>query len=229
MHGLSRRPGAFPRALRRGSRASTSTRLEEATGKRLGDPRQPLLVSVRSGAAVSMPGMMETILNLGLNDETVEALARAERQRALCVGLLSALPADVRRRGARRPRGTLRAPPDDQANASRGSSRTPTCSEAALRALVDEYKALVRSVTGADFPMDPHGAAVGRDRSGLAFVDAQEGRRLSQGERHRRRPRAPASTSSRWCSATWATTPAPASRSRAIRRPASASSTASSW
>jgi pyruvate,orthophosphate dikinase len=52
-------------------------RLEETTGKRFGDPADPLLVSVRSGAAVSMPGMMDTILNLGLNDEAVEGLARA--------------------------------------------------------------------------------------------------------------------------------------------------------
>jgi pyruvate,orthophosphate dikinase len=50
-------------------------RLEEKTGKRFGDPADPLLVSVRSGAAVSMPGMMDTILNLGLNDEAVEGLA----------------------------------------------------------------------------------------------------------------------------------------------------------
>src|SRR5439155_1364108 len=48
--------------------------LEQATGKKFGSPENPLLVSVRSGAAVSMPGMMETILNLGLNDETVRAL-----------------------------------------------------------------------------------------------------------------------------------------------------------
>jgi pyruvate,orthophosphate dikinase len=51
-------------------------RLEGMTGKKFGDPNNPLLVSVRSGAAVSMPGMMDTILNLGLNDETVEGLAR---------------------------------------------------------------------------------------------------------------------------------------------------------
>jgi pyruvate,orthophosphate dikinase len=52
-------------------------RLEERTGKRFGDPQDPLLVSVRSGAAVSMPGMMDTILNVGLNDEAVEGLARS--------------------------------------------------------------------------------------------------------------------------------------------------------
>ena len=51
-------------------------RLEQAMGKRLGQPDDPLLVSVRSGAKFSMPGMMDTILNLGLNDVTVEALKR---------------------------------------------------------------------------------------------------------------------------------------------------------
>ncbi len=52
------------------------SRLESLTGKKFGDPKSPLLVSVRSGAPVSMPGMMDTILNLGLNDETVEGLSR---------------------------------------------------------------------------------------------------------------------------------------------------------
>src|SRR5437762_11038072 len=51
--------------------------LEERTGKRFGDPDDPLLVSVRSGAAVSMPGMMDTILNVGLNDVAVRGLAQA--------------------------------------------------------------------------------------------------------------------------------------------------------
>src|SRR5919201_1884018 len=52
-------------------------RLEEKAGKRFGDDSDPLLVSVRSGAAVSMPGMMDTILNLGLNDAAAEGLARS--------------------------------------------------------------------------------------------------------------------------------------------------------
>ncbi len=51
-------------------------KIEERTGKKFGDRENPLLVSVRSGAAISMPGMMDTILNLGLNDDTVEGLAR---------------------------------------------------------------------------------------------------------------------------------------------------------
>ena len=51
-------------------------RLEKESGKKFGDPENPLLVSVRSGARASMPGMMDTILNLGLNDSVVEGLAR---------------------------------------------------------------------------------------------------------------------------------------------------------
>jgi len=66
--------GSYPDGLREEVEESLR-RLEETVGKRFGDPSDPLLVSVRSGAAISMPGMMDTILNLGLTDETVEGLA----------------------------------------------------------------------------------------------------------------------------------------------------------
>jgi pyruvate,orthophosphate dikinase len=66
--------GALPEGFEDGMRAALH-RLEARLGKKLGDPRDPLLVSVRSGAAVSMPGMMDTILNLGLNDRSVRGLA----------------------------------------------------------------------------------------------------------------------------------------------------------
>ena len=56
--------------------AAALAKLEEMNGQKLGDPENPLLLSVRSGAKFSMPGMMDTILNLGLNDETVEGLAK---------------------------------------------------------------------------------------------------------------------------------------------------------
>ena len=56
-------------------------KLEKSAGKKLGDPNDPLLVSVRSGAPVSMPGMMETILNLGLTDKSVEGLAEKTSNR----------------------------------------------------------------------------------------------------------------------------------------------------
>src|SRR5436305_11846768 len=57
--------------------AEALARLEEQAGKRLGDDEDPLLVSVRSGARESMPGMMDTVLNLGLNDSSVDGLARS--------------------------------------------------------------------------------------------------------------------------------------------------------
>ena len=56
-------------------------RVEKSVGKKLGDPKRPLLVSVRSGARASMPGMMDTILNLGLNDQTVKGLAASANER----------------------------------------------------------------------------------------------------------------------------------------------------
>ena len=58
--------------------------VEDIIGAKFGDPDNPLLVSVRSGARASMPGMMDTVLNLGLNDETVTGLA-SERGRTVCV------------------------------------------------------------------------------------------------------------------------------------------------
>jgi len=70
--------GQFPKRLQQ-QVENALHRLEAATGKHFGDGDNPLLVSVRSGAAVSMPGMMETILNLGLNDATVEGLTRQSR------------------------------------------------------------------------------------------------------------------------------------------------------
>ena len=67
---------SFPQSLRDEVSAGIE-HIEQVTGKRFGDAADPLLVSVRSGARVSMPGMMDTVLNLGLNDRTVEGLAAA--------------------------------------------------------------------------------------------------------------------------------------------------------
>ena len=67
--------GAYPEELNAEAEAALA-RLAELTGRQFGDPERPLLVSVRSGARASMPGMMDTVLNLGLNDTTVEALAK---------------------------------------------------------------------------------------------------------------------------------------------------------
>ena len=69
--------------------------LEDKVGRRLGDRHDPLLVSVRSGAKFSMPGMMETVLNIGLNDASVHRPGRGERRRPVRLGFLPAAAADV--------------------------------------------------------------------------------------------------------------------------------------
>jgi pyruvate,orthophosphate dikinase len=73
-----RNRGKLPQDLK-AEIATNLAKLERAIGKKLGDPKNPLLVSVRSGAKFSMPGMMDTVLNLGLNDKTVDGLARKAR------------------------------------------------------------------------------------------------------------------------------------------------------
>ena len=83
-------------------------RLEARMGRTLGDGDDPLLVSVRSGAKFSMPGMMETVLNIGLGDTSVEGLAAADRQPPLRLGLLPPTGADVRQDRARPARRPLR-------------------------------------------------------------------------------------------------------------------------
>jgi pyruvate, orthophosphate dikinase len=129
-------------------------RLEEATGKRLGDPKNPLLVSVRSGAPVSMPGMMDTILNLGLNDRTVLGLAQHSGNPRFAYDSyrrLIQMYSDV----------VLGVPADDfehllKAKRMTTGARTDAdLSEEALRNLVEEYKSLVRNRTGQDFPTNP--------------------------------------------------------------------------
>jgi pyruvate,orthophosphate dikinase len=77
---------AFPDGLTELRSRGGIAHIEGVTGKSFGDPANPLLVSVRSGARVSMPGMMDTVLNLGLNDKTVEGLASFFGRCALRVG-----------------------------------------------------------------------------------------------------------------------------------------------
>jgi pyruvate, orthophosphate dikinase len=129
-------------------------RLERVTGKGFGDANNPLLVSVRSGAPVSMPGMMETILNLGLNDRTVTGLARASGNPRFAY--------DSYRRFLQMYGDVVLGVPSSQfehlLSAKRltsGASSDAQLDETALRNLVEEYKSLVRARTGADFPMDP--------------------------------------------------------------------------
>ncbi len=128
-------------------------RLEEKTGKRFGDPADPLLVSVRSGAAVSMPGMMDTILNLGLNDDAVKGLAERtgnprfanDSYRRLIQmygevvdGIADHLFEDSLTR----------------LKNERGASQDVDLSAEDLAELVETYKASYERETGAQFPQD---------------------------------------------------------------------------
>jgi pyruvate,orthophosphate dikinase len=142
--------------------AEALARLEEDTGLRFGDPERPLLVSVRSGARVSMPGMMETILNLGLNDKTVEGLAHRtgnERFAWDCyrrfLSMFGAVVLGIRREAF-----------DELLEATKrrlGVTADPEVPADELRALVQAYKDLVVARSGGPFPQDP------REQLGLAI------------------------------------------------------------
>ncbi len=129
-------------------------RLEKVTGKTFGDATNPLLVSVRSGSPVSMPGMMETILNLGLNDRTVVGLARASENARFAY--------DSYRRFIQMYGDVVLGVPSGQfeqilttKRLTAGAKIDSELDEAALRNLVEDYKSLVRAQTGSEFPMDP--------------------------------------------------------------------------
>jgi pyruvate,orthophosphate dikinase len=129
-------------------------RLEETTGKRFGDPEDPLLVSVRSGAAVSMPGMMDTILNLGLNDESAEGLARTTGNGRFAY--------DAYRRLIQM-YGNVVAGVDAQAfeeaiaamKEKRGVREDVELTADDLRELVERFEEIYHDATESDFPQDP--------------------------------------------------------------------------
>jgi pyruvate,orthophosphate dikinase len=143
----------YPAELKREVAAHVA-RLEKVTGKKLGDTKNPLLVSVRSGSARSMPGMMETILNLGLNDRSVTGLAgvtknerfaydayrRFVQMYSTVVMEMSKEDLEHRLRGMK---GRLGVKEDTAVPAS------------GWKELVAEYKALFKQKTGKDFPNDP--------------------------------------------------------------------------
>ena len=125
-------------------------------GKRLGDPDDPLLVSVRSGARESMPGMLDTVLNLGLNDESVEGLAPRDRQRALRLGLLPALRADVRQRRATASPASASRTRSARIKDERGVKLdTELDVGRAARAHRRASRRIYREQTGEDFPQEP--------------------------------------------------------------------------
>ena len=129
-------------------------RLEKVTRKKLGDPKNPLLVSVRSGSARSMPGMMETILNLGLNDRSVQGLAQSTKNERFAY--------DAYRRFVQMySTVVMELPKEDLEHRLRamkerlGVKQDTDVPANGWKELVKEYKANFREKTGEDFPEDP--------------------------------------------------------------------------
>src|SRR3954469_16988293 len=128
-------------------------RLEEKTGKRFGDADDPLLVSVRSGAAISMPGMMDTILNLGLNDAAVEGLARRTGNprfaRDSYRRLIQMYGEVVEGGDGHRFEQAL-----GDLKRARGARHDTDLGEDDLQGLIERYKEIYADATGGDFPQD---------------------------------------------------------------------------
>src|SRR5271169_357145 len=130
------------------------SRLEKVTKKKLGDPKRPLLVSVRSGSARSMPGMMETILNLGLNDKSAEGLARSTQNERFAY--------DAYRRFVQMYSTVVIGLPkeelEDRLRALKSYLKVKDVTDVTAqgwRQLVGEYKEHYKQKTGKPFPEDP--------------------------------------------------------------------------
>jgi pyruvate,orthophosphate dikinase len=165
----------FPEGLEQ-QVAAALARLEERLGRRLGDEHDPLLVSVRSGARESMPGMMDTVLNLGLNDRSVLGLARATGNERFAW--------DSYRRFVQMFGGVVRGVPgarfQDEIAAvkrERGAKLDSELDVEALRALVERFKQLVAEASPEPFPGDPHEQLHEAIR---AVFDSWEGERAVQ-------------------------------------------------
>ena len=130
------------------------TKLEEITGKKFGDNTNPLLVSVRSGARVSMPGMMDTILNLGLNDIAVEAMASLTNNPRFAydsyrrfIQMFSDVVMDIEKR--------LFENKIDEIKEKNGVEFDTQLTADDLKELVTQFKEIYKKEKGEDFPQDP--------------------------------------------------------------------------
>ena len=128
--------------------------VEDKMGRHLGDPTDPLLVSVRSGAKFSMPGMMETVLNIGLNDESVLGLAAVSGNERFAwdsyrrlIQMFGKTVLDID--------GDLFSDALDDLKAERGVKGDTELTAEDLKGLVDTFKGIVKEQTGNDFPQDP--------------------------------------------------------------------------
>ena len=129
-------------------------KMEEITGKKFGDKENPLLVSVRSGARASMPGMMDTILNLGLNEDVVETIAKASgnpRWAWDCYRRFIQMYSDVVMEVGKKYFEEL----IDKMKAERGVTQDVDLTAEDLKELANQFKAEYKSKIGQDFPTDP--------------------------------------------------------------------------
>ena len=130
------------------------TKMEEITGKKFGDKENPLLVSVRSGARASMPGMMDTILNLGLNEEVVETLAKASgnpRWAWDCYRRFIQMFSDVVMEVGKKYFEEL----IDKMKEEKGVQQDVDLTAEDLKVLAEQFKAEYKEKIGSDFPSDP--------------------------------------------------------------------------
>ncbi len=129
--------------------------VENQTGKKFGDAENPLLVSVRSGARLSMPGMMETILNLGMNDKTVEGMIKLTNNPRFCydsyrrfLTMFGSVAWDIERQKFE----------DylDKIKEEKGYKSDTDLTADDWKSLIEPYKALIKAETGKEFPQDPY-------------------------------------------------------------------------
>ncbi|HEX2176271.1 MAG TPA: PEP/pyruvate-binding domain-containing protein, partial [Nocardioidaceae bacterium] len=128
--------------------------LEDTMGKRLGDAEDPLLVSVRSGAKFSMPGMMETVLNVGLNDKSVQGLARQADSERFAWDSYRRLVQMFGRTVLGIDGEPFEAAIEDRKRARRSDNDLDLTADD-LQGLVDTFKEIVAKECGRDFPQDP--------------------------------------------------------------------------
>jgi pyruvate,orthophosphate dikinase len=158
--------------------------LEKAMGKTLGDPADPLLVSVRSGAAASMPGMMETVLNVGLNDESVQGLANQSGSERFAwdsyrrlIQMFGKTVLDID--------GEHFEHALDEVKREQGTDLDLDLDAEHLKDVVGRFKAIVREQCGRDFPMDP------REQMDLAINAVFDSWNADRAILYRRRERIP--------------------------------------
>ena len=191
-------------------------KMEEITGKKFGDEKNPLLVSVRSGARASMPGMMDTILNLGLNETVVNTIAEMSgnpRWAWDCYRRFIQMYSDVVMEVGKKYFEEL----IDEMKEKKGVTQDVELDADDLKELANQFKAEYKEKIGADFPDDPKEQLMGAPRSSswallwqCSVPGTTPALTYTVVTTISPIPGVPLLTYSPWRSATWATTAAPA-------------------